>query len=451
MKYLIIFNVIILLASGVFSEVNFSDVPEGHWAKDSVYDLVKKGVTRGYPDGTFRGDRSVSRYETAALLSKIIYLANLENGKYEKLIAELRTEAALIKYQRAKAAKETQFTAGFGSLFRTSATEPYGTKMSYRLNLDLKKTFDEQTSLKIGLDTVDAGFNTAVPRNLTTSLIDLEGNFQWAGMNFSLNFGPGLILHYDDLFPSENNTFYVRPKTALTTWSRVGRLDYSASYVARRVETSGRIGVHELNGRLKYKYGNFAVYLRPRYLFIIDGPWDIITETGLNCVHNPNWITYLVLGLRGLQSGTDGMYFKVMEKFIDPLKTGTNLVVRFDKVGSRYRRQDLDEPEQEYLNYFNRLILDGTADLGLKVDQKINDKLRINCLADLVTNADYEFGADFPQTYLLWQVGFSYAYFSGANFDLFYKSYHVPSQIAQFSEPVPEVSSLVGVAFNYSF
>ena len=435
MRYLIIFNLIFLLASAAFSEVIFSDVSEEHWAKDAVYELVKKGITTGYPDGTFRGEQSITRYETAAFLAKIIYLANLENGKYEKLIAELRAETALSKYQRDKAAKETRFSA----------------KVDYRLMLGLKKIFDEETNLAINLDTVDAGYNTSAARNLATSLIDVEGNFQWGEMNYSVNFGPGLILHTDDLFPSENNTIYVRPKTAITAWSKVGQLDYSASYVARRLETSGRIGVHEVNGRLKYKYGNFALYLRPRYLFVIDGERDIMAEAGLNYMYNKNWITYLVWAVGDFEAGTDGMYFKVMQKIIDPLKTGTHVVLRFDKAGSQYRRDDLDEPETDYLNNFNRLILDGFADLGIKIDQKINERLRLNCLADLVANGDYEYGADFPQTYLIWQLGLSCAYYSGINFDIFYKSYHVPSGTAQFLDPVPEVSSLIGFALNYSF
>ena len=43
----------------------FPDVPEGHWAKDAVAALAAKGLVEGYPDGTFKGDRSASRWEVA--------------------------------------------------------------------------------------------------------------------------------------------------------------------------------------------------------------------------------------------------------------------------------------------------------------------------------------------------------------------------------------------------
>ena len=56
-------------------DVNFSDVPKNHWAYDYVKTLADRGYLNGYPDGEFKGDRSLSRYEYAA----IIYRA-LQNG-----------------------------------------------------------------------------------------------------------------------------------------------------------------------------------------------------------------------------------------------------------------------------------------------------------------------------------------------------------------------------------
>ena len=55
--------------------VTFSDVPQGHWAYTYVKFLADKGYLKGYPDGEFKGDHAMSRYEYAA----IIYRA-LQNG-----------------------------------------------------------------------------------------------------------------------------------------------------------------------------------------------------------------------------------------------------------------------------------------------------------------------------------------------------------------------------------
>ena len=56
-------------------EGKFSDVPETHWAYQYVEGLRERGYLEGYPDGEFKGDRTMTRYEYAA----IIYRA-LQNG-----------------------------------------------------------------------------------------------------------------------------------------------------------------------------------------------------------------------------------------------------------------------------------------------------------------------------------------------------------------------------------
>ncbi|MBR7025212.1 MAG: S-layer homology domain-containing protein [Selenomonadaceae bacterium] len=50
----------------------FSDVPAGHWASKFVKTLATKGINEGYGDGTFRGDRNITRYEAAMMLAKAL-------------------------------------------------------------------------------------------------------------------------------------------------------------------------------------------------------------------------------------------------------------------------------------------------------------------------------------------------------------------------------------------
>ncbi len=49
-----------------------SDVPEGHWAYDAVSQLVKDGLIVGYPDGQFKGNRPMTRYEAAVLTYRAV-------------------------------------------------------------------------------------------------------------------------------------------------------------------------------------------------------------------------------------------------------------------------------------------------------------------------------------------------------------------------------------------
>ncbi len=48
----------------------FKDVPRDHWAFEAVESLRQKGIVNGYPDGAYRGKRSISRYEMAAGLDR---------------------------------------------------------------------------------------------------------------------------------------------------------------------------------------------------------------------------------------------------------------------------------------------------------------------------------------------------------------------------------------------
>ncbi len=55
-------------------------VPFDHWAYDAVQMLIDKGVVVGYPDGTFKGDRAMTRYEFAQALSRLLEHISLQAG-----------------------------------------------------------------------------------------------------------------------------------------------------------------------------------------------------------------------------------------------------------------------------------------------------------------------------------------------------------------------------------
>lgn len=77
MKSLFLFpamlSVSFLISLPAFASVRYSDVPNNHW--DSAYDYLDRlndfGIIYGYPDGTFRGNRSVTRYEMAVAITRL--------------------------------------------------------------------------------------------------------------------------------------------------------------------------------------------------------------------------------------------------------------------------------------------------------------------------------------------------------------------------------------------
>ena len=81
----------------------FSDVPAGHWAYDAVNKLAAEGVVDGYPDGTYGGDRLMTRYEMAQIVAK----AMAKGANVDKLAAEFADELDSLGVRVANLEKKT--------------------------------------------------------------------------------------------------------------------------------------------------------------------------------------------------------------------------------------------------------------------------------------------------------------------------------------------------------
>lgn len=78
-------------------DVNFPDVPTNHWAYEYVKDLADKGLVEGYPDGEFKGDRAMTRYEYAAIIYRALQLGAPIDGKMGRAINEFNPELARLR------------------------------------------------------------------------------------------------------------------------------------------------------------------------------------------------------------------------------------------------------------------------------------------------------------------------------------------------------------------
>ncbi len=61
-----------LIAGAAAAGEGFKDVPKDHWAAESVQVLADSGIVQGFPDGTFRGDQPLTRYEFAVALERFV-------------------------------------------------------------------------------------------------------------------------------------------------------------------------------------------------------------------------------------------------------------------------------------------------------------------------------------------------------------------------------------------
>lgn len=52
--------------------VTFTDVPAGHWAREAVAFVTARGLIQGFPDGTFRGNENLTRYQAALIFQRLL-------------------------------------------------------------------------------------------------------------------------------------------------------------------------------------------------------------------------------------------------------------------------------------------------------------------------------------------------------------------------------------------
>ena len=75
----------------------FPDVPENHWAYEYVKNLAERGYLKGYPDGEFKGDRAMTRYEYAAIIYRALQNGAPSDGNMTRSVDDFGPE--LVKVQ----------------------------------------------------------------------------------------------------------------------------------------------------------------------------------------------------------------------------------------------------------------------------------------------------------------------------------------------------------------
>ena len=202
---------VVFTYSNIFTSVNaiekFSDVPDDHWAARSIYNVVRLGVTRGYPDGTFRGNLTINRYELMVFLSNLaISLEQMMDQKLngtapigtpnagmainDRALEELRAEIETLKAAVLRGEKTVfepkktvrgegpwKITGGFE--FRgqnqTLNTGASTTNILPRFNLDLIGNFGRSGFL-LDIDTDYQNVNTnGLFKNITSNVLAVKG------------------------------------------------------------------------------------------------------------------------------------------------------------------------------------------------------------------------------------------------------------------------------------
>ena len=94
MKKILALAAVAALTAGVsaYAANPFSDVSTDDWAYQAVSDLSDQGVVEGYPDGTFKGERNMTRYELAQIIARLMAKEDQLNAEQQATLDKLASE-----------------------------------------------------------------------------------------------------------------------------------------------------------------------------------------------------------------------------------------------------------------------------------------------------------------------------------------------------------------------
>jgi hypothetical protein len=205
-------------AEQVTSVTQFSDVQPTDWAYQALSQLVERyGCVAGYPNGTFRGGRALTRYEAAALLNACLDRVTEVTDELKRLLKEFDAELAVLKGRvdgleaqvttleaqqfstTTKLRGEANFVIGGVDDYLTKDGDSTRTAFNYDLRLNLDTSFTGKDLLRTRLRSANFSSN---PFGSSSSIFKLD-----KADDTSSEVGNNVVidrLYYS--FPAFNNT-----------------------------------------------------------------------------------------------------------------------------------------------------------------------------------------------------------------------------------------------------
>ena len=150
-----LFLTALLTWTAVTAAQPFGGAPSKHWAYDAIAELAAKGIIEGYPDGTFKGDRPMTRYEVATVVARLI--ARIESVQIPAPApapqigrADIEALTRLLNESRgANAAAYTRLQRRLVASVaenRVRTLEPFLRRLGFALNVEAIDTSDSLTA-----------------------------------------------------------------------------------------------------------------------------------------------------------------------------------------------------------------------------------------------------------------------------------------------------------------
>ena len=186
----------VLGVTSAFAANPFSDVTPQDWAYQAVAQLASQGIINGYPDGTFKGQNNITRYEMAQMVAKALVRQDRVDAEQNAIINRLANEFsaelnnlgvrvatlenkvgnfaftgdARLKYEGSHTTENAYVNDEDSETFKRS-------KFDYRARVQFEATVNDNTKAVVRLATGDKEFGAAGNPETTLDRVYVQHNF----------------------------------------------------------------------------------------------------------------------------------------------------------------------------------------------------------------------------------------------------------------------------------
>ena len=239
MKKILAMAAVAALAAGasVYAANPFSDVSTSDWAYQAVADLSDQGVVEGYPDGTFKGENNITRYEMAQIIARLMAKEDQLNAEQratvDKLAGEYADELDNLGVRVSNLEKKVGNIAWSGDArLRYSAKDDNTDSYTARIRINARATVNDSTYAHLRLSTGNVDLKGGADADVIADRLYVHHDF---GDTFGVTAGK-----YEVDAGSQNAWLYSQTFNGAEAQFKLGDVALKAGY--------GRFDPDEYNG-----------------------------------------------------------------------------------------------------------------------------------------------------------------------------------------------------------
>ena len=185
MKKILAMAAVAALAAGAsaYAANPFADVSTSDWAYQAVSDLSDQGIVEGYPDGTFKGQTNITRYEMAQIIARLMAKEDQYNAEQratiDKLAGEYADELDSLGVRVSNLEKKVGNISWSGDARMRYRSLDNGSKESWdgRLRINMKGQVNEKTTVNARLSTGNVDWKGGSNGDVHAEVLNVNHDF----------------------------------------------------------------------------------------------------------------------------------------------------------------------------------------------------------------------------------------------------------------------------------